>query len=143
MTEKSRSACLIQGSFGLRCNGQGHGCSAYGLDARPIPLLWLTELRCICRQDVQVNVSQEPSTSAPDSWLVFEVTDTGCGIAKEGLHALFNDYVQASQRLLPAPICLLFSVPWLLGHFLLSRFIPPPSSTHLGINLHWCWFCCM
>lgn len=34
--------------------------------------------------------------STPDRWLVFEVTDTGCGIAKEGLHALFNDYVQAS-----------------------------------------------
>ena len=62
-----------------------------------IPLLWLTRLRCTCRQDVQGNMSQEASTSAPDSWLVFEVTDTGCGIAKEGLHALFNDYVQASR----------------------------------------------
>jgi signal transduction histidine kinase len=40
-------------------------------------------------------VAQEPSTFSPDRWLVFEVTDTGCGIAKEGLHALFNDYVQA------------------------------------------------
>jgi len=55
-----------------------------------------SELHKSCRQDIQANTTQETSTSAPDRWLVFEVTDTGCGIAKEGLHALFNDYVQVA-----------------------------------------------
>ncbi len=31
-----------------------------------------------------------------DKWLVFEVADTGCGVAKEGLCSLFKEFVQAS-----------------------------------------------
>ena len=30
---------------------------------------------------------------------MFEVTDTGCGVVKEGLQSLFRDYVQASMLL--------------------------------------------
>ena len=30
----------------------------------------------------------------PDHWLVFEVADTGCGIAPEGLQSLFKEFVQ-------------------------------------------------
>jgi hypothetical protein len=33
-----------------------------------------------------------------EKWLVFEVSDTGCGVAKEGLRSLFQEYVQASAR---------------------------------------------
>ncbi len=29
---------------------------------------------------------------------MFEVSDTGCGVAKEGLCSLFKEYVQASLR---------------------------------------------
>lgn len=31
-----------------------------------------------------------------DQWLVFEVTDTGCGISQRGLASLFTEYVQVS-----------------------------------------------
>ena len=30
-------------------------------------------------------------------WLVFEVADTGCGVAAEGLRRLFKEYVQARR----------------------------------------------
>eukprot|EP00884_Botryococcus_braunii_P011489 jgi/Botrbrau1/20340/Bobra.0006s0013.5 len=30
-------------------------------------------------------------------WLVFEVSDTGCGIAREGLRSLFQEYVQGTE----------------------------------------------
>ena len=53
----------------------------------------------MCRPDSQGSTPQEAGTSAPGQWLVFEVTDTGCGIAKEGLHALFNDFVQVGPGL--------------------------------------------
>ena len=32
----------------------------------------------------------------PDHWLVFEVADTGCGIAPEGLQSLFKEFVQVT-----------------------------------------------
>lgn len=34
-----------------------------------------------------------------DQWLVFEVTDTGCGIRQDGLASLFTEYVQVSSAL--------------------------------------------
>ena len=55
-------------------------------------------LSLVCRPDSQGSTPQEAGTSAPGQWLVFEVTDTGCGIAKEGLHALFNDFVQVGSH---------------------------------------------
>ena len=33
----------------------------------------------------------------PEQWLVFEVADTGCGIAPEGLQSLFREFVQVSR----------------------------------------------
>lgn len=39
--------------------------------------------------------SREPSC---EEWLVFEVTDTGCGISKQGLASLFTEYVQVSKE---------------------------------------------
>lgn len=33
-------------------------------------------------------------SKVPQHWLVFEVVDTGCGIAPEGLQSLFKEYVQ-------------------------------------------------
>lgn len=32
-----------------------------------------------------------------DQWLVFEVTDTGCGISQHGLGSLFTEYVQVQS----------------------------------------------
>ena len=59
-------------------------------EGSPLQKVW----NVVCRPDLQGSAPQEAGTSAPGEWLVFEVTDTGCGIAKEGLHALFNDFVQ-------------------------------------------------
>ena len=36
--------------------------------------------------------AQQPKM--PNRWLVFEVADTGCGIAPEGLQSLFKEFVQ-------------------------------------------------
>lgn len=36
----------------------------------------------------------EVSGAESDEWLVFEVTDTGCGISQRGLGSLFTEYVQ-------------------------------------------------
>ncbi|KAA6420686.1 MAG: histidine kinase [Trebouxia sp. A1-2] len=48
--------------------------------------------------------SQAPSPTDPavpaaesDQWLVFEVTDTGCGISQRGLASLFTEYVQGTE----------------------------------------------
>jgi len=41
-----------------------------------------------------------------DQWLVFEVTDTGCGISQRGLASLFTEYVQVSV------VCKLSMVQW-------------------------------
>jgi len=43
-------------------------------------------------------VSADPAVPAAESdqWLVFEVTDTGCGISQRGLASLFTEYVQVS-----------------------------------------------
>ncbi|DBA83742.1 TPA: hypothetical protein ACH3X1_006273 [Trebouxia sp. C0004] len=48
--------------------------------------------------------SQAPSPTGPavpaaesDQWLVFEVTDTGCGISQRGLGSLFTEYVQGTE----------------------------------------------
>ena len=43
-------------------------------------------------------------SKVPQHWLVFEVVDTGCGIAPEGLQSLFKEYVQ---------VCLHDLLPWL------------------------------
>lgn len=32
-----------------------------------------------------------------EQWLVFEVTDTGCGISQDGLGSLFTEYVQVQS----------------------------------------------
>ena len=36
-------------------------------------------------------------TNQTSEWLVFEVTDTGCGISQRGLASLFTEYVQVSN----------------------------------------------
>ena len=114
---------------------QGQGLQLCGLQTIPYHACH-SQLRHMRRQNFQANTSQETSTSAPDGWLVFEVTDTGCGIAKEGLHALFNDYVQASHQpplhLLPA-----FLEPSPLCHPRLSRSFPSLFlNDHSCVNLH-------
>ncbi len=47
-------------------------------------------------------VSADPAVPAAESdqWLVFEVTDTGCGISQRGLASLFTEYVQVSVHTL-------------------------------------------
>lgn len=32
-------------------------------------------------------------------WIVFEVTDTGCGVTQDGLQSLFKEYVQVCKSL--------------------------------------------
>lgn len=39
-----------------------------------------------------------------DEWLVFEVTDTGCGISKQGLASLFTEYVQVKLQILQSEL---------------------------------------
>ena len=40
----------------------------------------------------------DASGAESDEWLVFEVTDTGCGISQRGLASLFTEYVQVSPQ---------------------------------------------
>ena len=48
------------------------------------------------RRDAPASTSgRDGESGAPERCLVFEVTDTGCGVAKEGLCSLFKEYVQA------------------------------------------------
>ena len=54
---------------------------------------------CADRRDAPASTSgRECDTEAGqhDKWLVFEVADTGCGVAKDGLCSLFKEFVQAS-----------------------------------------------
>lgn len=51
----------------------------------------------------------EAMESSCDEWLVFEVTDTGCGISKQGLASLFTEYVQVRPVKLHASICFVAS----------------------------------
>lgn len=58
-------------------------------------------LKCglLGRRDVPASTSAPDGESAaqePDRWLVFEVSDTGCGVARDGLRSLFKEYVQVS-----------------------------------------------
>lgn len=58
----------------------------------------------VCRMRCQaellcVDVDLQVPTEEGDQWLVFEVTDTGCGISQRGLETLFKEYVQV-QRLI-------------------------------------------
>ena len=50
-----------------------------------------------CQPELLI-VSADPAVPAAESeqWLVFEVTDTGCGISQRGLASLFTEYVQVS-----------------------------------------------
>ena len=50
-----------------------------------------------CQPELLI-VSAGPAVPAAESeqWLVFEVTDTGCGISQRGLASLFTEYVQVS-----------------------------------------------
>ncbi|BDA48630.1 probable histidine kinase 3 [Coccomyxa sp. Obi] len=52
------------------------------------------------RRDAPASTSgRECDTEAAhhDKWLVFEVADTGCGVAKEGLCSLFKEFVQGTE----------------------------------------------
>lgn len=58
----------------------------------------------LCQPPQQSPFSQAPSSTDPavpaaesDQWLVFEVTDTGCGISQRGLASLFTEYVQGTE----------------------------------------------
>lgn len=41
--------------------------------------------------------SCKKSRRLAEQWLVFEVADTGCGIAPEGLQSLFQQFVQVGM----------------------------------------------
>ncbi len=61
----------------------------------------------VCQSESSI-VSADPAVPAAerDQWLVFEVTDTGCGISQRGLASLFTEYVQVST------VCNLSVVQW-------------------------------
>ena len=42
--------------------------------------------------------SKAQQQKMPNHWLVFEVADTGCGIAPEGLQSLFKEFVQVRNH---------------------------------------------
>lgn len=53
-------------------------------------------MSCIFQPFVCVLIadSSDGPAAESDEWLVFEVTDTGCGISQRGLGSLFTEYVQ-------------------------------------------------
>lgn len=58
--------------------------------------LYSVALPCTCipaAVSATTSVHADPD-GASDQWLVFEVTDTGCGISQHGLGSLFTEYVQ-------------------------------------------------
>ncbi len=69
-----------------------------------------TALVVVCQSELLM-VSADPAVPAAESdqWLVFEVTDTGCGISRRGLASLFTEYVQVSvvRNLSVAQLCFL------------------------------------
>ena len=44
-------------------------------------------------------LADSTETDESNEWLVFEVTDTGCGISQRGLASLFTEYVQVGSAL--------------------------------------------
>ena len=66
-----------------------------------------TAFAVVCQSESSI-VSADAAVPAAESdqWLVFEVTDTGCGISQRGLASLFTEYVQVSV------VCKLLMVQW-------------------------------
>jgi signal transduction histidine kinase len=57
------------------------------------------------QQGPQQHLHQGQAPSHHERWLLFEVMDTGIGIAREGLAALFKEYVQVGL-LMVSLLCL-------------------------------------
>ena len=64
-------------------------------------------LQLLCRAYGRAADGQEQQ-----HWIVFEVTDTGCGVTQDGLQSLFKEYVQVCpQPCTTSPVfCILCSV---------------------------------
>ena len=52
-------------------------------------------------KDMCCNADPAVAPGEHDQWLVFEVTDTGCGISQHGLGSLFTEYVQVLAQSWP------------------------------------------
>ena len=57
---------------------------------------------CLLSQCMSYALAESTETDESNEWLVFEVTDTGCGISQRGLASLFTEYVQVGFLLSPS-----------------------------------------